>query len=116
MGNKSLQKRALFLVTGLVFLALGLSAVARKDLSYLGGLGELVFAPAVLLVGVLLVIMAFFKPESIERKWIQPRSGGVIDLQPHGGLHSPRFILKRQHRAIPRLSTRGQSRQPPSRE
>jgi uncharacterized membrane protein HdeD (DUF308 family) len=73
MGNKSLQERALFLVMGLAFLVLGVSALARKDLSYVSGLGQLVFAPAVLLVGLLLVIMAFFKPESIKRKWIQSR-------------------------------------------
>jgi len=73
MGNKSLQKRALFLGMGLTFLALGLSALARSDLSYVSALGQLVFAPAALLVGLLLVIMAFFNPKSIERKWIQSR-------------------------------------------
>jgi uncharacterized membrane protein YczE len=73
MGNKSLQKRALFLVTGLVFLAFGLSALAHKDLSYVSKLGQLVFAPVPLLIGLLLVIMAFFKPESIERKWNRSR-------------------------------------------
>ena len=73
MGNKSLQKRALFLMTGLVCLLFGLSALAHKDLSYVGLLGQLVFAPGALLIGLLLVIMAFFKPESIERKWTQSR-------------------------------------------
>jgi hypothetical protein len=57
----------------LVFLLFGLSAPAHKDLSYESKLGTLVFAPGALLIGLLLVIMAFFKPESIERKWIQSR-------------------------------------------
>ncbi len=55
--------RALFALLGFVFLSLGLAALKTPLLSYRNWWGGLIFAPFVILFGLVIILGALFKPK-----------------------------------------------------
>ena len=68
LGRLTLRQRLFFAVVGLVVLLPGLMALLRGGNGYVDYRGLVAFAPAMILVGVLLIAIAFLKGKPARTK------------------------------------------------
>jgi len=59
---KTLKSRSVFLLLGLAAIALGVVPVLRGDLFYENWWGGLVFSPIAIILGLVMILGAVFKP------------------------------------------------------